>query len=269
MIAPLLILLSVAATSPVAAPTSAPSIEEAGEAIAAGRLDQARIMISRAMAAGAKGDAVDRALADLAYASRRDSEALARYQQLLLDDPDDPQLLERAGIAALRSGDVDAAAGLIERATASPNASWRVWNARGAIADRNHDWAQADEAYDKAAEIAPKRAEIPNNRGWSLILRGEWSAAMPYLERAAALDAKSERVANNLELAREALSAELPRREPGESDRDWAARLNDAGVAAKLLGDKQRAIAAFSQALEASGTWYDRAANNLQSVSGQ
>jgi Flp pilus assembly protein TadD len=269
MIAPLLIFLSVAATSPPDAPPPVVSIEEASKAIAAGRFDQARIMISRAMSAGAKGELVDRALADLAFSSGRDAEAFARYQQLVTAHPQDSLLLERAAIAALRVGNVEAAAGLIDRAAASPDASWRVWNARGTIADLRHDWEQADEAYGKADASGAKRPEVLNNRGWSLVLRGEWAAAIDYFEQAAALDPHSSRIANNLELAREAVSADLPRRASGESDRDWAARLNDAGVAANLLGDRKRAIAAFSQALEASGTWYERAANNLQAVSGQ
>ena len=61
-----------------------------------------------------------------------------------------------------------------------------------------------------------------------------------------------------------ALAADLPQRRAGESDRDWAVRLNDAGVAAELLGDRQRAVAAFTQALDASPMWYGRASNNLQ-----
>jgi hypothetical protein len=44
-------------------------------------------------------------------------------------------------------------------------------------------------------------------------------------------------------------------------------RLNDAGVAAQLLGDRKRAIAAFTQALDASPVWYDRASNNLKQLS--
>jgi hypothetical protein len=42
--------------------------------------------------------------------------------------------------------------------------------------------------------------------------------------------------------------------------------LNDAGVAAAILGDKRRATAAFTQALDVSGTWYSRAANNLETL---
>ena len=132
-----------------------------------------------------------------------------------------------------------------------------------------HDWAGADAAYDKADGLAAGHFEVANNRGWSRILRGDWAGAIPFLEQAAALDPKSTRTANNLELARSALAAELPRRSSGETDGDWAARLNDAGVAAQILGDRKRAIAAFTQALEASTSWYERAANNLKAANGQ
>jgi tetratricopeptide (TPR) repeat protein len=100
-------------------------------------------------------------------------------------------------------------------------------------------------------------------------MRGNWARAAECLEHAAALDPRSLRIGNNLELARAALQSDLPRRREGESDRSWAARLNDAGVAARMSGDRQRAIAAFAQAVEASGTWYERAADNLQAASQQ
>ncbi len=269
MTAYLLIALSTAAATPAAPPATASRLEEARHAVVAGRLDQARMMIAKAIADGATGDDVNRTLADLAFASHNDAEALARYQQLLAANPGDPVLLERAGISAVQLGDLDLASGLIERATKVPAASWRAWNARGAIADLRHDWPQAEAAYETAGRLSPQSPEVANNLGWSRVLRGDWAGAIDFLQRATGLDPKSNRIANNLELARDALDANLPRRQPNETDRAWAARLNDAGLAAQLLGDKQRAIAAFSQALEASGTWYERAANNLRVVSGQ
>jgi len=42
--------------------------------------------------------------------------------------------------------------------------------------------------------------------------------------------------------------------------------LNDAGVASAILGDRKKAVAAFTQALEASGSWYERAADNLDAA---
>jgi len=271
MIVPLLLALSAAAAKPAAtspAPAAEPPVElvDIDQAIRAGRLEQAQIMVGRAIAAGQSGAHVDLILADLAAAQGKNDEALARYQALLAVAPDDAMLAERAGISALKSGKVDAAIDLLNRSTKWPAATWRAWNARGVAADYKRDWTTADVAYAKAVALAPDEAEIVNNQGWSLLLRGDWKNAVGFFERAAARSPKSPRIANNLELARAALATELPRRQPGEADQDWAARLNDAGVAAQIMGNRARAVAAFSQALEARGNWYDRAANNLKAA---
>jgi Flp pilus assembly protein TadD len=251
------------ATALAAAPPTAQPLSEAAHAIEAGRLDQARKMIGNAVAAGVKGPAVDRLLADIAFASGRNAEALAGYRALLARNPTDPMLAERAGIAALKTGDPASAEVLLDRATASPRSSWRAWNARGVVADLKHDWLRADAAYAEAGKRSPDQAEVHNNMGWSKLLRGEWPEGLALLLRAAQLDPGSRRIADNLELARAALAEDLPRRRSGESDLDWAARLNDAGVVARLRGDRARAIAAFSQAIEARHVWYERAANNM------
>ena len=267
MIFPLAIAASVAAATPtVAPPAPPPPLAEIEHALNAGRIEQARLMIGRAIAAGAGGPQVERLLADLAYASGRNEDALPRYLQLSAANPADSLLAERATIAALKLGNLPVARLLAVRATASPNASWRAWNARGVLADLQQDWPAADAAYARAGELAPGEAETLNNRGWSSLLRGDWKTALDRFTEAAARDPESTRIANNLELARAALASELPKRRRDEDDRAWAARLNDAGIAAQLLGDRQRAIAAFTQALEASGSWYERAANNLQAA---
>lgn len=238
-------------------------LSEAANALAAGRLDQARAMIGNAIRAGAQGEPVERLLADLAFQSGDHAGALARYESLLKLRPGDAFLAERAGIAAFRIGNLVRARSALDVATASPLASWRAWNGRGVVADLQGDWDRARAAYDRAAVIAPDRAEVVNNRGWSLMLQGRWVEALEQLERAAALDPNSKRIAHNLELARTALSEELPRRRQRESDSDWAARLNDAGVIARIRGENRKAIAAFTQAIEARSLWFERAANNL------
>lgn len=265
------LLLAVAAVSTVPAATRPPNpqglIAGAEHAVRANRLDQATLMIARAVGAGAAGPELDRVIADLAYASGRYREALVGYQALLKTSAVDEGLLEQAGIAALKLGDVANASMLLSRATSARAAGWRAWNARGVVADLRSDWSMADACYDEAARLVPGEVEPINNRGWSQLLRGNWREALSLFEQAVALAPKSVRAANNLELARSALAAELPSRRSGESDSSWAARLNDAGVAAAILGDKGRATAAYSQALDVSSTWYVRAANNLEALS--
>lgn len=258
---------SAAAATPVPAVSPVPvsvTITQAEHAIKVGRFDQAKLMIGRLVGQGVKGPPLEQLIADMDFATGKNREALVRYQQLLAIAPDDPGMNENAGIAALRIGEIGAARPLLDRATASRGATWRAWNARGVLADLTRDWPNADSAYARAAQIAPNQAEVLNNQGWSRLLRGDWRGAVGLFEQGAALNPKSERMANNLELARAALAGELPGRRPGESDRDWAARLNDAGVAAQAMGDTKRAAAAFAQAIDASGRWYARAANNLE-----
>jgi len=256
-----------AAVALAAAVPAAPS--EIDRAIAMGRFDQARLMIAAKVKAGATGDAIERPLAALAFAAGRDEEALARLEALLRVTPDDALLLEQATIAAFRIGKKDVAARHAERATRHPAASWRAWNAKGVLADGARDWAEADRAYARAAALAPDQAEIANNLGWSRLLRGDWPGAAEALARAAALKPAAVRIANNLDLARVGLAGDLPARRAGESSAAYAARLNDAGVAALARGDARRARAAFSRAIEASGRWYARADNNLALIEGR
>ena len=258
--------LLIAAGVAAASAGPAPVLDEAAHAIAAGRLDQARTMIATAVAQGAAGEQVDKLMADLEYAAGNYALALPRYEALLRSPGADPAMAERAGIAALRLGQTDKATAFLGRATAAPTASWRAWNARGVAADRRSDWDDADRSYARAEALAPRSAEVANNRAWSLVLRGRWQDALAPLEKAAALDPKSKRIADNLELVRAAVAAELPRRRPGESDADFASRLNDAGLAAHIRGDRRRAIAALSQAIETRSQWFERAANNLKLV---
>ena len=264
--------LALAEPVPVAVPQapapSSVSLSEAGRAIGAGRLDQARQMLSVAVAAGAKGEPVDRLLADLALARGENERALDLYRALLIGHPNDPLLLERGGIAALRLGRTVQATVLLDRATQLPGAGWRAWNARGAAADGQGRWEEADAAYARAAQLEPDRAEIANNRGWSMMLRGRWSEALASFERAASIDPKLPRLANNLELARAAVAAGLPARMAGESDEAYGKRLNDAGVVAAASGDPKRAEAAFAQAIELRRRWFARAADNLAALGG-
>lgn len=261
MIAAVLIAASVAASTP-----AGPSLADVSHAIEVGRLEQARIMIGRMVAAGAKGPQVDRLLADVNFASGRYAEANAEYRQLLVASPNDTYLCEHAAISALQLGDVNGASPMVTCATAASNASWRAWNARGVLADMNGDWAAADDAFEHASALAPNQPDVLNNRGWSQLMRGNWKDAELLFQQAVAAHATSPRVANNLELARAALASDLPQRLQGESEQAWAARLNDVGVASEILGDKQKAVAAFTQALEASGSWYERASNNLEAA---
>jgi Flp pilus assembly protein TadD len=257
------------ATHPaVPAAAQDPSIlADASHATDAGRLQEAKLLIARAITAGFRGPAVERLTANLNFASGKYLQALVAYQDLRRSQDKQSGDCEKGAIAALQIGRIADAKQFVDCAVAPANASWRAWNARGVYADLTHDWAMADDAFAHARKLAPSEAGIINNQGWSMLLRGDWAAAVTFLEDAALLDSKSDRIANNLELAKSGLAADLPERKTGETDQDWAARLNDAGVAAELAGDRKRAVSAFTQALDVSPAWYARASNNLEALS--
>ena len=262
----LAVAVALAGAKPAAAAVVAPPVQplsEAAYAIKAGRLEQARLMIGNAVKAGATGPEVDRLIADLAYTSGDYKAALPAYLQLLVSRTNDGVMYEKAGVAAMKLGDLAQGEKLLDRATGYPTATWRAWNARGVAADYRGNWAVADQSYAQAARLAPDRAEVFNNIGWSLLVRSQWSNALAKFEQAAAIDPKSPRIAANLELARAAVTEDLPLRRSGESEADWAARLNDAGVIARVQGNNRKAVAAFTQAIQARSEYYTRAANNL------
>ena len=82
MIVNLLISAAVATAAPVASPNVQQLVVGAGHAVRANRLDQANLMIARAVAAGASGVEIDRVIADLAYARGNYADALDRYDLL-------------------------------------------------------------------------------------------------------------------------------------------------------------------------------------------
>ncbi|HET9810997.1 MAG TPA: hypothetical protein VFP53_04795 [Sphingomicrobium sp.] len=263
-----MILLAAAAALAAATPVPVDFVE-IGRAIESHRLVQARRMLGEAVARGASGPQMEQLLADLAYADGLWSEAQARYSRLAAADPKNIRSAERAGLSSIMARDTTRARSYLKQAITSGHASWEAWNGFGIVCDLERDWDGADAAFATADELSPDNAEVLNNHGWSLLLRGEWESAVVPLQRAAELDPKSTRIANNLELARAALAGGLPKRRTGETSASFAARLNDAGIAAQSRGDTSRAIAAFSQALTVSEDWYARAANNLARLQGK
>lgn len=261
-------LLAVALLTSTPAPSNgaqqAIDYQSIAKAISAGRLDQARAMVAAAVERGAAGDSLERMLAELDDAQGNCDRAVPRYATLLGKYPAESVLAEKAAIASLKCGNLAQARQFLRSALATPRPSWQAWNAQGVVSDLEGRWADAQLAYERAEALAPGNASIANNRGWSLLLQGRWEESIAALEKAVRISPHLPRAAANLELARTATDASLPRRRAGESAEDWATRLNDAGVLAGLKGDRKKAIAAFSQALEARSQWFERAANNLK-----
>ncbi|WP_265569677.1 tetratricopeptide repeat protein [Sphingomicrobium nitratireducens] len=244
-------------------------LDEAAHALSMGRTIQARAMLAEAVRQGARGEPLDRLMADLDFAEGKHERALAYYRQLLAANPDDAILIERAAISALELDKETEARALLSRLSIAQATRWTTLNAMGVMADRDGRYEVAREAYAAGLAMAPEEPKLLNNLGWSLLLQGQWADALVPLEAAARLAPENPKILANRDLARMAMSAELPVRRPGENGANYAARLNDAGVVAAAQGDKPKAVAAFTRALEASSRWYKRAADNLARIGGK
>ena len=245
------------------------SIDEAEHALAAGRYQQAEQMVQQIVASGQQGDRVDRLRAGSAASVGRHAEALSLYSAQAHKYPADPKLADGAARAAYRLGRVADAQQWSQRATALPGAGWSAWNLSGVIADLRGEFDRADLAYGKALALAPNRAEVLNNQGWSLLLRGQWMGAAERFRKALDANPASTIARSNLELAEAALATDLPARRAGETSQSYAARLNDTGVIAEAAGDRTRAVAAFAQAVAMHPRWSETAAANLANAEGR
>lgn len=242
-------------------------LDEAEGALQSGRLIQSGAMIDRMITAGVKGPRFDRLRAGQALASGRYEEALRLYGTLAWRDRSSVTDREGAGMAAYRLKRREDARGWADQAMALPKATWRAFNLCGVLADDRNDFAAAERCYDEADRRAPARAEVANNRGWSLLLQGRWDEARLAFEHALSIDPADRIARSNLDLALAAQANDLPARKPGEDDADYGRRLNDAGVMAAAAGRADQALAAFANSVEVRAVWSPVAARNLEDAS--
>lgn len=237
--------------------------------------------------------------ADAARESGRYADALAIYQQLLVEHPDmaAPQYgvaesmlalgkaneakplfeglvnndefharaLQGQGLAQLALNERQKAAKTLREAIEADPELWRSWNALGLIADgmRETDKAQAD--YEKALALNPNSAVILNNIGYSKLMAKKPVDAARSFRKALALEPASETIENNLRLA---IAAKGDYAEATKfTRRDKLPNvLNNVGVIAMQRGDYPAAEGYFVRAMESSNSYYSVAAKNLDEL---
>lgn len=171
--------------------------------------------------------------------------------------------LQGKGIASLRLGDNKVARPTLLAATQRDPLLWRAWNALGCSFDLDGVWARADSAYMRALQIKPDEAEIHNNRGVSLLLQKRFAEALKEFEAALRLSPRLAKTRENRRLALAYLGRYLDATSTVPRD-GRPAVLNNVGFAAMQKGDYALAERYLQEALEASASYYEKAANNLE-----
>jgi len=168
MIAGLALLLALADPKPAApaapaeavAPNPAVSLSEAGRAIAAGRLDQARAMLGTAVAAGARGEPVDRLLADLALARGEFEAAVKTSEGALTIDPGNvnARLIQSAALMGQKKYGASRTIldAMLKSAPSSPDVLFQL----GVVNLAEGKYKEAEDAFRRAYQLNPA-----NSRG--------------------------------------------------------------------------------------------------------
>lgn len=171
--------------------------------------------------------------------------------------------MQGAGISLLRLGQTEKAQAMLTTVVGDAPSSWRAWNALGRCYDMQERWADAGNAYRRALAARPDSYAVHNNLGMSLLSQSRHAEAEQ--EFLAALSARPDFdvARNNLRFAL-ALQGKYRDAFAGAQRQDMPTVLNNIGYAALLRGERDRAKAYFSRAMEASPHFFEIAYENLQ-----
>jgi Flp pilus assembly protein TadD len=236
---------------PVSMTSAQDDIAATEEAIDAGRLVQASLLLSRIGAdiAVRQSPRYQVAAAGLALGDGRAPEVVARLELLLAAGDTSCRLLQTLGSGYLRTGrDADALTTL-ERAVASCPSQWQAWEALGMAHDRHAAWKESAAAFETAFRLTDRPARVANNYGMSLLHQNRATEAANLFAEAARLDATNPRYRTNEDAARAV--AGLPLRDLGENETVamTASRLANASRAARQAGQEAEARLLSAQAL--------------------
>jgi len=173
-------------------------------ALGKGDLDVARAHLERAAAAGAEGarthlartliaagrlDDARRVLSEALSTVDANVRAQARRLLLGLERPDLEAELERAGRAALSANDapLDEIRASFERVVAFDPDVWEGHFGLGLVARRREDFTEAARAFRRAQELAPGQADVLHELGVALLASGAEREALALLDQAASL----------------------------------------------------------------------------------
>lgn len=236
------------------------------QALAEQRLVDAGRLLDSTLAQGVQDKRLLLRAGELHLARQRYEDAIRSFTEAETAVPQEKALaFQGRGIALAALGRTeDAGAALAEAVKLDPSL-WRAWNALAVERDRRRDWTGAEAAYAQALKAPGVTPVVYNNRGYSRLLQGRHEEASADFIKALEMDPAFAVARTNLRLSL-ALRGEYYRASSVSGTEDRASVLNNAGFAALVRGDLGDAERLFQQAVEARGSSYGRAVENLNMV---
>ena len=240
-------------------------LNDANSALSRGDFDQACAKFRLVLGLNDDNTAARLGLGEGALSEGNIAAARAHFEAVRTTAPDNALALQGLGLSHLLAGDVAAAEPHLLRSTELDRGLWRSWNGLGVIADGRADWAAADAASQAAIAAAPNEAKLHNNRGMSLMRRGEPARAVQAFDAALRLDRGLATAANNRRIAL-AQTGQYDAALAGVSERDLPLALNNVAVVAARRGDRAVADRLFAAAVTAAPRYYELAVRNREAL---
>jgi Flp pilus assembly protein TadD len=127
--------------------------------------------------------------------------------QLVLVAPDDARVLGEYGKTLIAKGQSDDALAFLIRAIELQPNDWTLYSAQGVAYDQRGNYAAAQGAYSRALALKPGDPTVLSNAGLSRMQSGDLEGAESLLQQAADAGGDHPRIAHNLSLVRNLLSA--------------------------------------------------------------
>lgn len=254
-------------------PTVSGTVEKSAKAAEAqGDYKQAVLLYKQAVEADPKNQTALLGLADNLRRTNQADAAIELYDKLLADNKQNLSAKEGKGLALVSKTDFDAAGKILTEVKDADPKRWKTLNGIGLVFASRHMYDEALQYFSEAAKFNPKSAAVQNNIGLTRALNRDYDNALAAFNAALPLAAganEKRQIDLNSALVY-AVKGDLESAERVTAQYYSGPTLNNnMGFYASLAKDEKLAKTYLNMALTESKTYYDRAWQNLNALSGQ
>lgn len=225
-------------------------LQQVDAAIREGRLTQAAQMLSTLEQSETVGFSDDLALLKAEYAIARMDVMSADAALSAITDPSRNTCRVHAAqgwVATNQETFAPAVAALLVATQHCPDDAG-IWNLLGlALLGKGEAFA-AQEAFGRAILLEPQNAQVMNNHALAVLQGGAVDAALGELDRAVAQNPQNAMILANRHFVA-GMAGLSPKRENGESEAEWSAKLLEFAKGAKAASRRPQATALFARAM--------------------
>lgn len=194
------------------------------------------------------------------------------YDQLLQQDPQNIAAKEGKGLLLISKGDFETPTTLFNDVLKADPKRWKTLNALGILFTTRNLYPEAQTYFKEALKYNPDSVSVLNNLGLSQALERNYDASLATLTRASTIATAGSYERKRVDLNMAAIYAISGRLDEAKTVAEkyysGAELNNNMGLYAHLANDDEMAKAYLNMALTESKTYYPKAWENLQEISG-